>query len=84
MTFSARLITPQGQTIPLSPEMYEAILKILEERKTSPSLTSSAMASLLEEMQGKYAGYPSMVQALMAERQAEREREKRRWRSCKE
>lgn len=83
MTFAARLITPQGQTILLSPKMYEAILKILEERESPPAFTPSALVSLLEEIQGKYAGHPSMVRALLTERQAEREKEKSGWPSRK-
>jgi hypothetical protein len=78
MAYTARLITPQGQTIPLSPQTYESVLKFLEEQEPSPVLTLSALRSLLEETQGKYAGHPSMVRALLAERRAERQREEAR------
>ena len=78
MAYTARLITPQGQTIPLSPQTYESVLKFLEEQEPSPILTPSALRSLLEETQGKYAGRPSMVRALLAERRAERQRKEAR------
>ncbi len=74
-TRTAHLITPQGKRIPLSPRAYEAILNLLEERGAAPALTRPEIGALLRETRGKYAGRPSLVQALLAERRIERERE---------
>lgn len=77
-TQTAQLITPQGEILSLPPGMYEAILEALEEWKPAPRSTRAEMLALIEETRGKYASVPSLVDALLAERAAEREREMRR------
>ncbi len=77
MTQTARLITPQGQEIPLSPEVYQAILDLLEQQEAAVA-PPRELEALVEEALGKYAGEPSLLQALLAERKAEREREAHR------
>jgi len=77
-TQAAQLITPQGKILPLPPELYETILKLIEERKPAPQATRADVLTLIEETRGKYANGPSLIDALLAERTAEREREARR------
>jgi hypothetical protein len=75
---TAQLITPQGKILSLPPGMYEAILETLEEWKPAPQSTRAEVLALIEETRGKYASEPSLVDALLAERAVERERELRR------
>jgi hypothetical protein len=77
-TQTAQLITPQGNILSLPPGMYEAILKMLEEWKPAPRTKRAEVLALIEETRGKYAGEPSLVDALLAERAIEREREMKR------
>jgi hypothetical protein len=77
-TQTAQLITPQGKILSLPPGMYEVILNVLEEREPAPRSTRAEVLALIEETQGKYAGKPPLVDALLAERASEREREMRR------
>ena len=74
----ARLIIPQGETISPPPDLYEAILKMLRERETTPKISRAELVALIEETRGKYAGERSLVEALLAERAIERAREMRR------
>ena len=74
----ARLITPQGETISLPPDLYEAILKMLRERETTPKISRTELVALIEETRGRYAGERSLIKALLAERAVERAREMRR------
>lgn len=75
---AARLITPRGEIISLSPEVYEAVLKMLEERESVRRASKAELATLIEKTRGKYAGGRSLINALLAERTAERAREIRR------
>ncbi|MBL7066019.1 MAG: hypothetical protein ISS49_17720 [Anaerolineae bacterium] len=74
---AAQLITPQGKIFSLPPGMYEAILKILEKWKPAPRVARAEVLALVKETRGKYASGPSLVNALLAERSTEREREMR-------
>jgi hypothetical protein len=73
----AQLITPRGETIPLSSDLYEAILKVLVERRSVRRMSKAGLAALVEETQGKYAGGRSLVEALLVERAVERARERK-------
>jgi hypothetical protein len=75
---AAQLITPQGKVLSLPPEMYEAVLEMLKGWRPVPRATRAEMQALIEETRGKYAAGPSLVDALLAERATEREREMRR------
>ena len=73
-----RLITPQGATIFLTPELYQAVINIVA--FDQPKLESSREEKLavIRETFGKYRGEPSLTQALLEERAAERAREEAR------
>jgi len=75
---TAQLITPQGKVLSLPPGMYKAIIKMIEEWKPASRTTRTEILMLVKETRGKYAGGPSLVDALLAERTVERERELRR------
>jgi hypothetical protein len=73
MLEAARLITPQGKTIELSPEIYNQVQEILARQ---PKLSSRARVDqVIRATYGKYAGGDSLTQALLDERAAERSRE---------
>lgn len=77
-----RLITPQGATILLTPELYQAILRIVALDQPRPQLSWEEKLALIRETFGKYRGEPSLTQALLEERAAERACEEiaiRRW-----
>ena len=71
MAQHARLITPQGKRIELSPELYRQIKRLIAPRSRSHTKTRQVIAATY----GKYAGGRSLTQALLAERAAERARE---------
>lgn len=75
MLTEARLITPQGKTIILSVDQYRKVAEMLavQEPPARPSLAE--VRSLLEKLRGKYAGGPSLTQALLEERRQEYQRE---------
>ena len=75
---TAQLITPQGKLLSLPPGVYEAILEMLEEWRPASQATRAEVRALIDETRGKYARGPSLVDALLAERATEREREMRR------
>ena len=65
----ARLITPQGTTIELSPEIYKQVQELLARQ---PKRTSRARVDqIIRDTYGKYAGGDSLTQALLSERTAE-------------
>jgi hypothetical protein len=65
----ARLITPQGKTIELSPEIYKQVQELLARQ---PKRTSHARVDrIIRDTYGKYAGGDSLTQALLSERAAE-------------
>jgi len=73
-----RLITPDGKTVELSRDIYKEIQKILRERQ--PTSVRSKRAGHIAATYGKYAGKPSLVQALLKERKLELAREESRMR----
>jgi hypothetical protein len=76
MTQRARLITPRGKRIDLSPEVYRQIRRLITHsaRPRSHARVTRAIANTY----GKYAGGRSLTQALLAERAVERAREEKK------
>ena len=74
MAQRARLITPQGKRIELSPQVYRQIKRLITPRSRPQTKTSQVIAATY----GKYAGGRSLTQALLAERVAERAREEKK------
>jgi hypothetical protein len=73
MLEAARLITPQGKTIELSPEIYMQVQELLSRQ---PRRSSRARVDqVIRDTYGKYAGGDSLTQALLSERAAERAHE---------
>jgi hypothetical protein len=57
------LITPQGATILLTPELYEAVLRIVA--LESPfEYSQEEQLAFIRETRGKYRGEPSLTEAL--------------------
>jgi len=76
------LITPQGATIVLTPELYQAVLRVVAVDEPRPKYSREEQLAFIRETFGKYRGEPSLTQALLEERAAERAREEarmRRW-----
>jgi hypothetical protein len=69
----ARLITPQGKTIELPPEVYRQVQRLLASRQQHK--TRAQMDRAIRSTYGKYAGRKSLTRALLTERAAERARE---------
>jgi hypothetical protein len=67
-----RLITPQGATILLTPELYQAVLHIVALDQPQPALSREDRLAFIHSLRGKYRGEPSLTQALLEERAAER------------
>lgn len=81
MELPPRLITPKGEVIELTPETYRRVRKLV----VSPR-SKRASAKFIRTTYGKYAGKPSLIKALLAERAADRAREEakiKRWRGRK-
>lgn len=76
MTQRARLVTPQGKKIELSPEIYRQIRRLIvnSARPRPQTKVNKAIAATY----GKYAGGRSLTQALLAERAVERAREEKK------
>jgi hypothetical protein len=77
MTLSARLITPKGEIIELTPETYRRVRKLV----ISPR-SKRATTKFIHSTYGKYAGKISLTKALLAERAADLAREEakiKRW-----
>jgi predicted transcriptional regulator len=73
MLEAARLITPQGKTIELSPEIYKQVQELLARQ---PKRSSRArVEEVIRDTYGKYAGGDSLTQALQSERATECSRE---------
>jgi hypothetical protein len=66
MTLSARLITPKGEIIELTPETYRRVRKLVVSSRPK-RITSRFIHSTY----GKYASRPSMTKALLAQRAAD-------------
>ena len=75
-----RLITPQGATIILTPELYQAVLRIVALDLPKSKLSREERLAFIREARGKYRGEPSLTKALLEERAAERAREDARTR----
>ena len=77
MALPPRLITPKGEIIELTPEIYRRIRKLV----VSPR-TKRTTAKFIHSTYGKYAGKLSLTKALLAERAADLAREEakiKRW-----
>jgi len=77
MALPARLITPKGKTIELTPADYKQIRKLIVKRRAQRASIRTIHAGY-----GKYAMKTSLTQALLAERAAESMREEakiKRW-----
>ena len=66
----ARLITPQGKTIELSPEIYKQVQELLARQPKRPA--RARIDRIIRDTYGKYADGDSLTQALLSERAAER------------
>jgi hypothetical protein len=73
MTRRARLVTPQGKKIDLSPELYSQIRRLIS--ASTRSRPQARVTKAIATTYGKYAGGRSLTQALLAERAVERARE---------
>lgn len=73
-----RLITPDGKTIELSQETYKQIQKLL--REGDIDIAKPRHVAEIRATYGKYAGKPSLTQALLKERQEELAREEAKFR----
>ena len=73
MARPARLITPRGKVIELPPEIYKEIRQMLASRTRRRS--KAEMEAVIRRTYGKFAGGPSLTQALLEEKAAERARE---------
>ena len=72
MSHSARLITPDGQSIDLPPEVYRWIRRLLTPARR---LSRAKIDAASRDTYGKYAIGSSPTRALLIERPAERQRE---------
>ncbi|MGC1375111.1 MAG: hypothetical protein WA821_02750 [Anaerolineales bacterium] len=70
MAAPARLITPDGKTIELSPDAYQKIQQLLD---TGYRVEQLPRVSEIRATYGKYAGKPSLVDVLVEERKADQE-----------
>lgn len=72
MSHSARLITPDGKSIELPPDVYRQVRRLLTaSRRPSRAKIDEAIRATY----GKYAEGPSLTQALLNEHTAELRRE---------
>ena len=71
----ARLVTPDGTTIILTPDLYQIVLQIVAVDQPRHELSREEKLAFIQEAFGKYRGEPSLTQALLEERAAERARE---------
>jgi hypothetical protein len=76
MTQTARLITPDGETIDLPADLYLQVKGLLEARQQHKTPSSRAkMEAAIQRGYGLVAGGDSLTAALLKERAAERARE---------
>ncbi len=73
MSHLARLITPDGKSIELSPDVYQQVRRLLTNTRRRQS--RAKLDEAIRATYGKYAGGPSLTQALLNEHAAERRRE---------
>lgn len=76
MARPARLITPQGKTIELPPDVYRQVKRLLASRSRRRS--PARLTATIQATYGKYADGPSLTKALLAEHSAERARDEAR------
>ena len=62
----------------LTPELYQAIINIVAIDQPKLELSREEKLAMIREMRGKYRTEPSLTQALLEERAAERAREEAR------
>ena len=72
MSQLAHLITPDGKSIELPPDVYRQIRQMLIPARRRSRLKIDAA---IRATYGQYANGPSLTQALLAERAADRQRE---------
>jgi hypothetical protein len=72
MSHSARLITPDGKSIDLPPDVYRRIRRLLAPARR-PS--RAKIDATIRDTYGKYAAGSSLTQALLKERADDRYRE---------
>ncbi len=72
MSHTARLITPDGQSIDLPPDVYRRIRRLLTPTRRQ---SRAKIDATIRDTYGKYATGSSLTQALLNERAAERQRE---------
>ncbi|MBL7162455.1 MAG: hypothetical protein ISS57_07595 [Anaerolineales bacterium] len=76
MTQTAQLITPDGKTIKLPPDLYRQVKGLLDTRQRRQTARSRArMKAAIQAGYGMVAGRDSLTAALLAERSKERSRE---------
>jgi len=75
MARPARLITPRGKVIELPPEIYKEVRRILDLAAHPRRRSKAKMESVIRRTYGRLAGGPSLTQALLEEKAAERARE---------
>lgn len=68
-----RLITPDGEIIELSQETYQKIQELLAENQQDTQ--HQLRVGYIDATYGKYAGEPSLIEALIRERREELMRE---------
>jgi hypothetical protein len=81
LTMHAHWIIPDGKAIELSQEAYQQIRKLMGESYCATQ-TPRHIAEI-SATYGKYAGKPSLVQALLEERKAECVREETKLKRCR-
>ncbi len=72
MPHSARLITPDGKSIDLPPDVYRRIRRLLT---PTHRRSRAKVDAAIRDTYGKYAEGTSLTQALLSERATERRRE---------
>ena len=77
MALPARLITPKGEVIELTPAAYRQVRRLISSRRIR-----RVSAKAIQAGYGKYAGKTSLTKALLDERAADLKREEakiKRW-----
>lgn len=74
----AKLITPEGKTIPLLPQDYQIVVQALTTTRQRSTNDAAVLRQLVQETCGKYGG-ESLTDLLLQERMAERAHEERKY-----
>ena len=77
----AILITPQGERITLSPEVYEKVRQLIVIEHPAPQMTKEELEQVIKETMGSLKGGRSLTQALLESRREERALEMKRERA---